>query len=49
MLFFLGVLRKILRQAKSIIEMPEVDSLWVGPVSGDGSLGVGGCMVIFFR
>jgi len=35
-----GVAQNI-KAAKVLAEIPEVNSLWIGPISGDGSLGVG--------
>lgn len=35
-----GVAQNI-KACRSIIDMPEVKSFWAGPISGDGSLGVG--------
>jgi carbamoyltransferase len=38
---FSGGVAQNIKAAKSIVEMPEVESVWIGPASGDGSLGIG--------
>ena len=38
---FSGGVAQNIKACKSILEVESVDSLWVGPISGDGSLGVG--------
>ena len=35
-----GVAQNI-KACKKIIELPELEAFWTGPISGDGSLGIG--------
>ncbi len=40
-IIFSGGVAQNIKACKAILERDEVESLWVGPISGDGSLGIG--------
>ena len=46
---FSGGVAQNIKACKSILELPEVQKFWSGPISGDGSLGVGAAWIAHLR